>query len=228
MNKEEVCSYKREMTKNVHDEGLEGIQMIEGAVALIEEMRKAVSLGEPQAAELVIRALGHDYLRVREVAAEELLKIGPPAVDVLLYALKDRDSDVRWLAAQVLGHLGDPRAVEQLKAALRDEDLYVRKAAAGALRLLGWEPTEEAEAAWFFMASGYIRDCVEFVEAAKEALVFALRDREWFIRADAVIALGEIGRPWVLYILVSALRDEHDEVRKVASVALRRLGYHGC
>lgn len=161
-------------------------------MALIEEMRKAVSLGEPQAVELVIRALGHEYLRVRESAAEELLKIGPPAIGVLLHALKDRDSDVRWLAAQILGHLGDLQALEQLKAALRDEDLYVRKAAADALRLLGWQPNEESEAAWFFMASGHIRDCVEFGEAAKEALVFALRDREWVIRADAVIALGEI------------------------------------
>jgi HEAT repeat protein len=83
---------------------------------------------------------------VRYAAAEALVKIGAPAMEPLIAALKDKDSkdsDVRQAAAEALGEIKDPRAVEPLIAALKDEVSNVREAAAQALDHLGWEPAQD-------------------------------------------------------------------------------------
>jgi 3',5'-cyclic AMP phosphodiesterase CpdA len=59
------------------------------------------------------------------------------AVDALIAALKDEDSDVRKQAAVALGKFRDEAAVPALIAALNDEDSGVRKQAAKALGNIG-------------------------------------------------------------------------------------------
>jgi hypothetical protein len=73
----------------------------------------------------------------RKAAAEDLAKIGGPAVAPLICALDDRISYVRALAAHVLGNIGDPRALNHLRKALQDKDSNVRKEAKEALIKLG-------------------------------------------------------------------------------------------
>ncbi|MER3501614.1 MAG: PBS lyase [Candidatus Fervidibacterota bacterium] len=119
--------------------------------------------------------LDHLYERVvgallrhedRKIAIEALVKIGEPAVEPLIEALRDRDWEVRWAAAYALGKIGKP-AVEPLIEALRDRDGKVRRAAADALGAIG-----DARAV--------------------EPLIEALRDRDWEVREAAVNALGKI------------------------------------
>ena len=69
-------------------------------------------------------------------SAEALGKIGRPAVEPLIAALKDRNSDVRRYAAWALGEIGDARVVVPLIGALKDEDPWVREEATGALWLI--------------------------------------------------------------------------------------------
>ena len=69
----------------------------------------------------------------RKRAAEEMVKMGRPAVSPLLLALEDRFSYVRALAAASLGDIGDIRAVGPLKMALKDRDSSVRREAQEAL-----------------------------------------------------------------------------------------------
>jgi HEAT repeat protein len=67
---------------------------------------------------------------VRYAVTEALVKIGAPAMEPLIAALKDKDSkdsDVCQAAAEALGEIKDPRAVEPLIAALKDEDSDVRR-----------------------------------------------------------------------------------------------------
>jgi len=73
----------------------------------------------------------------RKAAAEDLAKIGGPAVAPLICALDDRISYVRALAAHALGNIGDPRALNPLRKALQDKDSNVRKEAKEALIKLG-------------------------------------------------------------------------------------------
>lgn len=81
--------------------------------------------------------LGSGDWKVRNDAAEALKKIGEPAVESLLSALKDRSREVRKNAAWVLGEIADPDAVEPLIEALRDDNKDVRSYAVSALGKIG-------------------------------------------------------------------------------------------
>ena len=66
-------------------------------------------------------------------AAYLLAKIGGPAFEPLISALKDENSNLREGAAMALGQLGDTRAVTPLITLLKDEEMRVRMEAAWAL-----------------------------------------------------------------------------------------------
>ena len=64
---------------------------------------------------------------------DKCVALGALAVEPLIAALKDENSDVRQAAAKALGKIGDPRAVEPLIDALQDKEWFVRRTAAEAL-----------------------------------------------------------------------------------------------
>jgi len=90
-------------------------------------------IGDARAVEPLIAMLRDEYFKVREAAAESLIKIGAPAVEPLIEALQFKEWRMRKAATEVLGKIGDPRAVEPLIAALADEDSDVRKSVAWGL-----------------------------------------------------------------------------------------------
>jgi len=74
---------------------------------------------------------------VRRDAAAALVKIGEPAVEPLIQALKDEDDTARELAAAALANIGDTRAVEPLIQALKtDKNKEVREDVKKALEKL--------------------------------------------------------------------------------------------
>jgi HEAT repeat protein len=148
----------------------------------------------------LIKALGYQKdPRVRGDAAEALGRSGDPrAVEPLLAALKDADSDIRQRAAAALATAGDPSAVEQLLPALEDEDHSVRAAAARAL--------------------GQPGDARPI-----EPLLAALKDGYAAVREAAAGALARIGAP-AIEPLIAALRDPDGALRKGASEALVGMG----
>src|SRR5215467_11160530 len=79
------------------------------------------------AVEPLIAALKEGYMHA--AATEALSKIGAPAVEPLIAALKDQEINVRKAAAEVLGKIGDARAVEPLIAACNDQSSEMNKAA---------------------------------------------------------------------------------------------------
>jgi len=99
-------------------------------------------IGDSRAVEPLIAVLEDQATKnwwrysVREAAAEALGRIGEPAVEPLIAALQDEDSNMRQGAAGALGRIGEP-AVEPLIAALRDENSGVCRAAAQALKKIG-------------------------------------------------------------------------------------------
>ncbi|MFQ6078745.1 MAG: HEAT repeat domain-containing protein [Thermodesulfobacteriota bacterium] len=162
-------------------------------------------------------------------AARALVRIGKPAVEPLIAALKDEDSYIRGYAAEALGEIGDPRAVEPLIAALEDKDPSVSEKVAWALGeikdrravepLIGalhheqlWVRRTTAE------AMGKIGD-----RRAVEALIAAMRDEEALVRLYATEALGEIRDHRVVEPLIAALKDENWDVRRGAAEALRKI-----
>ncbi len=80
--------------------------------------------------------LGQGVVVFGRVALPALCRIGEPAVEPLIQALKDEDKRVRLGAARVLGDIGDGRAIEPLTKSLKDRNKDVREAAKEALEHL--------------------------------------------------------------------------------------------
>ncbi len=84
-----------------------------------------------------IKALHKKASPVRWQSVIALEHLGKPAVDYLVYALKDEDKWVRYAAADALGNIGDQCTVDPLIDLLTDKDQDVRFVAADALGRLG-------------------------------------------------------------------------------------------
>jgi HEAT repeat protein len=150
---------------------------------------------------------------------DKCVALGALAVEPLIAALKDENSDVRQAAAKALGKIGDPRAVEPLIAALKDYYSGVRYAAADALGRLGWEPAQDEMAGWYWMAKRDWDKCVALGALAVEPLIAALKDAEWIVREQALGKIGE--RCGAAH---RALGDERSDVRQAAAKALGAIG----
>lgn len=188
--------------------GMKSSQDVRGLIRLLNHgdpdvrYEAAGALGDlrdASAVESLITALKNDELSgVRWKAAEALSKIGAPAVDALIEALRHHDDDVRWKAAIALGEIGDPRAVEPLVTLLFDDDRFVKSHAALALGAIG--------------------------EPAVKPLIHALRDGDGNLRWGAAIALGKIRDPRAIEPLIRALADKYENVRAESASSLAAIG----
>ncbi|MFH0783849.1 MAG: HEAT repeat domain-containing protein [Pseudomonadota bacterium] len=168
-------------------------------------------LGNVQAIEPLIKALGDEYHIVRYAAIEALDVLADVStVEPLISALNDRrNAAAHGAVVKLLGQLNDPRAVEPLIKALGDEyhnekPLYeeyhdMRAAAATALGKLG-----------------DVR--------AVEPLMKALDDNHRSVRAAAATALGKLGDVCAVEPLIRALDDNESSVGAAAATALGELG----
>ena len=95
------------------------------------------SIGDARAARPLGRALGTGQRELREQAAKALVKIGAPAVPVLVAALKNSNEEVRKAAVEALGQIGAWGSVEAITGALNDADSGVRELAARLLVRIG-------------------------------------------------------------------------------------------
>ena len=129
---------------------------------------------------------------------EECIKIGEPAVQPLIYALKDNVDSVRREAAKALGIIGDARSVEPILPVLEDSDADIRKIAAWTL--------------------GQIGDA-----RAVEPLIVALKDQDWEVRRSAATALGKIGNEHAVEALIDLL-EMMSGANDVAADALAKIG----
>ena len=199
---------------------------------------EAWALGEiqdPRAVEPLIAALKDAGVEGRGAAASALVKIGAPAVGLLIVTLGDGDSVGRTLSAHALGEIQDPRAIEPLIAASKDADIRIRAAAVlglckikdpravesliAALKDTGLEVRRAAAS-----ALGEIRD-----PRAVEPLIEALKGPDSAdlppgagTREEAAVALGEIKDPRAVEPLIAALTDR--SVRSDAASALGKIG----
>lgn len=172
-----------------------------------------------------IRRLGDPNEYVRSTAIAALIKIGPPAVDSLITALKNER--VCYSAIRALGHISDARAVEPLINLLANTTGFVQYAAIRALGHIGNDRATgpliralqhiDVEARWNAAeALGHIRDA-----GAVEPLVNAIEDRltgrtSWF----AIQALGQIGDIRAVEPLIRALQHRAEIYRLYAARAL--------
>ena len=90
-----------------------------------------------------------------------LEKMGKPAVEYLVLALKDEDKWVRYAAADALGNIGDQCCVDHLIGSLQDHDQDVRFVTAEALGKLGDPKACGALNATCDQDNGYVKIAAE-------------------------------------------------------------------
>jgi HEAT repeat protein len=161
-------------------------------------------LGNSKAVEPLISVLGQqrDFHERAQAAAGLGTLADVRAVEPLIQALDCVGFEVRWNAAEALGKLRDPRAVGPLaKALLHDEEGAVRQTAAQALGLLKGPKVVDA-------------------------LIEALNDGVYQVRAIAINALAQTGDQRAVDAIVAALRNTSFSIRSSwnAAEALGKLG----
>ncbi len=86
----------------------------------------------------VMRPLDDQGWKARVVALCEFARLGPKAIPAVTTALGDKDAEIRALAAQALGFLGEKSVADRLEHLLaKDPDPTVRLYAADALGMIG-------------------------------------------------------------------------------------------
>lgn len=148
--------------------------------------------------------------------------LGARALDVLRSALSHDDADVRALAAEQWGRIGNPAAVPLLEKALKDRNPYVRIAAAKSLHALGDATGARAleEIASIVPKPAKTDDALAAVEAMKTVA----RNK---VRVEALRALAAMARPSSLPVLEKVRWDADGAVRDACTLALARLGAGG-
>jgi HEAT repeat protein len=157
----------------------------------------ARSLGRLGAAGAV-RPLVYSLIRgdiPRTVAAEALLGIGPAALVPLRGLLVHPEAEVKTVAAELVGLLGDAADAAALHDLLTDTSAEVRAKAARALGRLG-------------------------AQEAAAGLRVALDDRIPFVRAAAANAIGMIGDHDAGERLLALAREDRFEAAQAAARAL--------
>lgn len=117
----------------------------------------------------------------------------------LIKALSYKDGNIRQLATEALGEIGDQRAVDPLIKKINDIDNVVGGKAAQALGKIG-----DTKAVGF--------------------LILALDKGDKVVRWYVAEALGKIGDPRAVEPLTKALNDSNNEVSKRAAEALEKIG----
>lgn len=171
------------------------------------EVAKALGDLGPPALEPLMAALRDKDLN--GYAGEGLVQLGAPAVDPLIAMLNDADRSLREEAAAVLGEIKDPRAVEPLIATLKDNS-PPRKGPVE-LDVNGVplpHPTEgDGLREQSARALGEIKD-----PRADGPLIAAMKDSDARVHQIAAEALGEINDPQAVNFLLSALREHNTDV----------------
>ncbi|MEW6606704.1 MAG: HEAT repeat domain-containing protein [bacterium] len=202
------------------------------------EVRKAAvtalgKLGNLKAQTPLIRRLKDSHAEVREAAAKALGNLSSvSAVDDLLLCFQDKVWRVREAAAIALGKLRDEKALEPLLEMANDPDTDVRKAVADALGNLQTPRTIQIlfdmlkEPEWWkkemaSIALGKSKDA-----KVLEPFLEGLDDPDWRVRVIMAngLKLLNITDSKIEDSLIERLRDPHEEVRKMAILALENLG----
>ena len=184
--------------------GAESLRLLKGLLAdersavARAAVRSLAARGSREAAAEIIPLLRSEEARLRSLAVEILVKMGPAALPPIIALLDDLDQDLRKFGVDILGMMRAPEGEDPLIRALFDGDINVATAAAEALEAvgtqravphlvecLGGEPWLKYAALKSLGAIGG--------EAALEAILAIDPEEESMFLFQALNALGNIG-----------------------------------
>jgi len=162
-------------------------------------------------------------------AVKSLVKIGEPAVDLLINAVDHDQLEVRVRAARALGQIEDSRAMQPLINLLKDPSYKVREAATIAVQKIGGDRVidllidslKDSEAS---VRTAAVKSLTRIGELSVAPLIETLHHDNYKVREAAARALGQIGDKQVVEYLIVMLKDESHEVRRTTAKALGLIG----
>ncbi len=189
-------------------------------------------IGDKKAIPLLRELLkGDEHKTVQVFAAYGLAKIikDPDALRFLCESLKDKELEVRYFAAELLGRTDDKKAVEPLINALVDAKAAVRGTAAQALGRIGdknairpltrvWKSDEDT---WTQLCSACALFKITGDENILDFLIEILKSDDMQRRAHAAQVLGAICNKRAVRPLINLLSDSSVLVRQSARRALK-------
>lgn len=188
------------------------------------------------------------YLSVRVMCAKAIANLkDTSAVTALLYCLNNKNENykIRFACADALGKIGDKYAVAPLIDVMKDEDersVYLRESAASALGMLGdmraVEPlvsileTKQGLVGKFTFLKERVIEALGKMKLDKNRRVFnalksSLLDDSPQVRINAIEALMEGDYEEAYAIIKPCLKDNDDEVKKNALIALYNMNGRG-
>lgn len=168
----------------------------------LDRARQLYQEGNAEEGAKILRALAsHSEWAVRSNAIRIMGEVGDPSLlPDLAAALKDERVEVRESAGRLLVRMGTAEQLPALREAATDKEGIVRGHAGAALARIGGE----AE-----------------MEIVKRLL---REDSESDVRASMAMAMGELGRPEFVPVLIESLADPSEAVRSQAATALGAIG----
>jgi HEAT repeat protein len=162
-------------------------------------------LGDKKAVDIMIQLLEDENKNIRKNAITSLGVFKDKKAVKPLSKILDTEEDVniRRLIVVTIGEIGDVTGVDALVGALKDSDETIRENAARYLIRIG--------------------------KPAIEKLISVLKDKDTdpIVKKHAVTIVGKVskkGDKRVLNVMLAALEDENDEVRRNAAIILGRIG----
>ncbi|MBI2501951.1 MAG: HEAT repeat domain-containing protein [Candidatus Latescibacteria bacterium] len=160
---------------------------------------------------------------IRQDASIELIEIGPPAVRPLIEAA-DRGSDsLKYIAAQILGNIGDSDAIPFLRRCAQERNVFVRQEAVRALgsmgeaaliptlvQMLKSDPHPQVRIA-AAQGLGNLRDT-----SVVAPLIEALEDSMPLVRHHVLQVLNRLWNPSVERVVLRAVKDPDETIRYIA------------
>ncbi len=165
-----------------------------------EALHALGALGDPRAIPILAHCFEDRDVNVRMRAASALQALGEPATGTLVDLGQEGDAETRASVLQCLRQIGSRRAAPLAAGLLEDPDRYVRAAAISCLVRV-------------------------MPQMARSVLEPRVADPEPWVRRVVCEALGEVGGPDAIRLLLQRLKEDDDAgVRAAAARALGRCG----
>ena len=197
-------------------------------------------IGEAATEILVAGLLTHPIAVARRGCGRSLAKVrNPDAVPGLIHALlKDTDPRVKSAVASALVAIGAPAVPGLLEIIGSDAGMTEMGQAAWALAHMDTEalpkfyeaiesPLAAVRSAVVTAVGSIVKGRVDRLEMDPRAvnlLLNALDDGDAMVRLEAVNAIATIGLKSAVEKVMERLKDDHEEVRRAAAIALGKLG----
>ena len=190
----------------------------------------AAVIGSGRVSEPLVPLLKDKDAKVRIAVAGILRQQGADQItkyrSQLAEAMKDENSEVKLIAAEALGSIGEVTAIGYLVDLLKDKESRIRLPALEALGKLGGAAVDQLiEKAQGDVRWGIVTALGEIGDSkALSLLLTSLTDSDENVRVAAAIALGKIPDQKSVVPLVTRLQDDSARVRTYAKQALVKLG----